>query len=237
MRLASIFSEVLGVKQVGLHDDFFELGGHSLLATQLISRVRQAFGLELGLRELFEAPTLAAFAERLQAASHTQVPPITRASREQSLPLSFAQQRLWFLDQFQPGSSVYSPPPGVAAGRGAGRGRAPAHLRGAGAPPRSPAHHLPLRRRPALPGHLRAAQFPPGRDGPVGPAGRAATSRSPAHRPARGTASLRLVQRTAVASHRAPAIAHRARAGAQHAPHRLRRLVHECAGARGGGPL
>ncbi|QSQ26379.1 non-ribosomal peptide synthase/polyketide synthase [Pyxidicoccus parkwayensis] len=118
VRLASIFSEVLGVKQVGLHDDFFELGGHSLLATQLISRVRQAFQLELSLRELFEAPTLAAFAERLQAASRSQATPITRVSREQPLPLSFAQQRLWFLDQFQPGSTVYSLPLALRLGGG-----------------------------------------------------------------------------------------------------------------------
>jgi len=112
--LAGVWSALLGVKQVGLRDDFFELGGHSLLATQLISRVREVFRIEIPLRELFNKPVLEDFAalvtELQNAGSEDKAPPLVAASREQALPLSFAQQRLWFLDQLVPESAFYNVP-------------------------------------------------------------------------------------------------------------------------------
>ncbi|MFL6253473.1 MAG: amino acid adenylation domain-containing protein, partial [Pyrinomonadaceae bacterium] len=113
--LASIWAEVLKVERVGVEDNFFDLGGHSLLAFQLVTRVRQTFRVEVLLRNLFAAPTvagLAAFIES-EARGAGQLPPlapIARASRAAGLPLSFAQQRLWFLDQLQPGSAAYNIP-------------------------------------------------------------------------------------------------------------------------------
>src|SRR6185369_10326711 len=112
--LAGLRSSVLGVPRVGVRDNFFELGGHSLLATQLVSRVREAFAVELPLRELFARPTVASFAEVVEAELRGGVkvtaPPLLPASREQELPLSYAQQRLWFLDQLAPGSLAYNIP-------------------------------------------------------------------------------------------------------------------------------
>ncbi|NVJ03449.1 non-ribosomal peptide synthetase, partial [Myxococcus sp. AM009] len=114
-KLASIFTEVLNVERVGLDGDFFELGGHSLLATQLVSRVREELQVELPLRDIFESSTVGKLAERIDASRGTaeaavRAPPLTRASRSDALPLSFAQQRLWFLDQLEPGSPFYNVP-------------------------------------------------------------------------------------------------------------------------------
>ncbi len=115
--IANIFSEVLKVNRVGALDNFFELGGHSLIATQVISRIRDQFSIELPLRELFQSPTveaLAAAAEKARMqAKGLEAPPIVPVSRDQKLPLSFAQQRLWFLDQLEPGSSSYNIPKAV----------------------------------------------------------------------------------------------------------------------------
>ncbi len=116
--LAGIFAEVLGVAGVGRMGSFFHLGGHSLLATRVVSRVREAFGVELPLRSLFEAPTVAALAAEVEhalgAGLTATLPPVERADRGGDLPLSFAQERLWFLDQLEPGSAAYNIPGAVA---------------------------------------------------------------------------------------------------------------------------
>ena len=115
-RMAGIWAEVLGVERVGAEDHFFDLGGHSLLATQLVSRVREAFRTELPLRAVFEAPTLAELARRVEALraetpGDAGAPPLVPVPRDGSpLPLSFAQQRLWFIDQLEPGSTAYHMP-------------------------------------------------------------------------------------------------------------------------------
>jgi amino acid adenylation domain-containing protein len=115
--VCGLFSQVLGVERVGVEDNFFELGGHSLLATQLVSRVREAFGVELPLRELFEEPAPSALARAVEAAlaggDTAAMEPITPAARGGELELSFAQQRLWFLDQLEPGSMAYNLPAAV----------------------------------------------------------------------------------------------------------------------------
>ncbi|HLL48448.1 MAG TPA: amino acid adenylation domain-containing protein, partial [Longimicrobiaceae bacterium] len=105
--LAEIWAEVLRRERVGAHDDFFALGGHSLMATQVISRVRDRLGAELQLRELFAASTLEAFARRVEAAMPAAPAPDPEEDSF-AFPLSFAQQRLWFLDQMAPGSTAYN---------------------------------------------------------------------------------------------------------------------------------
>lgn len=110
--MAAIWAEVLGVNKVGRNDNFFELGGHSLLATRMISRVRQAMQVDLTLRSLFESPTVAGLAEIVDASGYTAAGPastsIPLVSRDSELPLSFAQQRLWFIERLEPGSFVYN---------------------------------------------------------------------------------------------------------------------------------
>ncbi|MBV9773838.1 MAG: amino acid adenylation domain-containing protein, partial [Gemmatimonadetes bacterium] len=138
--LAEGWAEVLGVERVGVHDSFFDLGGHSLLGTRVISRVREAFGVELPLRALFEAPTVAGLAERVEEAlrpeeddepapgEHASLsarelllrkrraerrraePAIVRRTGDGPAPLSFAQQRLWLVDQLEPGNPAYHMP-------------------------------------------------------------------------------------------------------------------------------
>src|SRR4051812_44206578 len=112
--LAGIWAELLGVERVGASDDFFELGGHSLLATRVTSRLRETLGVELPLLELFEAPKLADLAARVEAARRSAplapAPPLLPAPREGDLPLSFAQERLWLIDQLEPGSPRYNVP-------------------------------------------------------------------------------------------------------------------------------
>ncbi|WP_164003053.1 non-ribosomal peptide synthetase, partial [Pyxidicoccus caerfyrddinensis] len=112
--LASLWAGLLRMEKISVEDDFFALGGHSLLATQVISRIRSTFGVELQLRALFEAPTLAGLAARIDSARESAhglvAPAIVPVPRTGPLPLSFAQQRLWFIDQLEPGGSSYSIP-------------------------------------------------------------------------------------------------------------------------------
>jgi natural product biosynthesis luciferase-like monooxygenase protein/amino acid adenylation domain-containing protein len=111
--VAGLFSELLGVERVGAHDDFFALGGHSLLASRLASRVRDRFGAELPLRALFESPTPAGLARLVapESAERTGArPPLQPAPPGTERPLSFGQQRLWFLDRMEPGSPAYNVP-------------------------------------------------------------------------------------------------------------------------------
>jgi amino acid adenylation domain-containing protein/non-ribosomal peptide synthase protein (TIGR01720 family) len=127
-KLTAIWALVLGLDRVSIYDNFFELGGHSLLATQLIAKVHEAFQVQLPLRSLFELPTIASFSEQIYqiqnsgaAPQEPAIVPLSRQSRRVTLssltgttddslafPASFAQQRLWFLDQLEPGSSKYN---------------------------------------------------------------------------------------------------------------------------------
>ncbi|HEX8275250.1 MAG TPA: amino acid adenylation domain-containing protein [Longimicrobiaceae bacterium] len=112
--LAAAWEEVLGVEGVGAGDDFFALGGHSLLAARVVSRLRDAFGAEVPLRALFEAPVLADLAERvddvLREGAGVRVPPVVPVPRGGPLPASFGQRRLWLVDRLQPGSPAYNVP-------------------------------------------------------------------------------------------------------------------------------
>ena len=112
--VAAVFAELLEVPEVGAFDDFFALGGHSLLATRVVSRLGRTFGVEVPLRALFEAPTVAALAVRLveqrRSEAGTALPPVEPVARDVDLPLSFAQQRLWIVDRLQPGTPFYNIP-------------------------------------------------------------------------------------------------------------------------------
>jgi acyl carrier protein len=115
--LVGIWKDVLGVNRISIYDNFFELGGHSLLATQAVSRVRKCFQVEIPLQSIFEWPTVAQLAsgieEQLKVAQGQRIPSITPAAHDGKAPLSFAQQRLWFLDQLKPNNSAYNVPAAV----------------------------------------------------------------------------------------------------------------------------
>ncbi|MHC2831689.1 amino acid adenylation domain-containing protein [Bacillus sp. F9_6S_D1_P_5] len=112
--VASIWSEVLGMEHIGIQDSFFELGGHSLLATQVAFRLQDAFQIELSVRELFEYSTVETLVERIvqlrQRGPKRDLPPLKRVERGKPLPLSYAQQRLWFIDQLEGASALYNIP-------------------------------------------------------------------------------------------------------------------------------
>ncbi len=110
--VAAVYAEVLGIERVGLDDDFFELGGNSLVATQVVTRVGAALDVRLGVRELFEASTVAALAARAgdTAQRGTGVPALGSVARPASIPLSLAQQRMWFLNRFDATTAVYNLP-------------------------------------------------------------------------------------------------------------------------------
>ncbi|MBN3876527.1 amino acid adenylation domain-containing protein [Nostoc sp.] len=112
--LTQIWTQALKVDQVGIYNNFFELGGHSLLATQLVSRIRNIFKVELPLREFFARKTVAELAQVIRQLQQQNLelvsPPILPRAENAELPLSYAQQRLWFLDQFEPNSAIYNIP-------------------------------------------------------------------------------------------------------------------------------
>ncbi|MGQ0556749.1 MAG: amino acid adenylation domain-containing protein [Nitrospiraceae bacterium] len=113
--LAELWKSVLQVPEAGIHDHFFEQGGHSLLATQLVSRIRELFEVDVSLSALFERPTIAALAEEVARLRQKDqqapvMPPITPVPRDQPLPLSYSQQRMWLMYQLAPESTAYNMP-------------------------------------------------------------------------------------------------------------------------------
>ncbi|MFO0758290.1 MAG: amino acid adenylation domain-containing protein, partial [Byssovorax sp.] len=112
--LTGIWIDVFGKARIGVHESFTDLGGHSLLAIQIIARARDAFQVDIPLRAIFESPTIAALGAKIEGALREGqgliVPPITRAPRGRPLPLSFAQERLWFLASLEPESPFYNVP-------------------------------------------------------------------------------------------------------------------------------
>jgi amino acid adenylation domain-containing protein len=112
--LADIWQQVLGRKRIGIHENFYDIGGHSLTATQIVSRAREAFQVEIPLREMFESPTIAGqsvvIGKLMRQSAGLDLPPIKPAEPSLHSPLSFAQSRLWFLDQLAPEANFYNIP-------------------------------------------------------------------------------------------------------------------------------
>ena len=115
--VAGIWEEVLGLSEIGIDESFFEAGGHSLLATQVVTRINEALGVEVGVRDLFEYPTVREIGSKIENTLRrdetTEQQPITRVRRDQPLQLSFAQERFYFLEMLQPGTAVYHMPAAV----------------------------------------------------------------------------------------------------------------------------
>ena len=239
--LAAIWAHVLGVPRVGREDSFFALGGHSLLATRMVSRVRGKLGVELPLRTLFERPRLADLAEAVESARSAGERPgatgLRRVERTGPLPLSFAQARLWFLDQLSPGSAVYNiPSPLSLVGNLDAR-----VLRGALT--EVVRRHEALRTTfPSVDGEPRQAIAPAG---PV-PLPVSRPRSSPRGRPNLGSGlphgagcrvAVRSQRRAALPDGAAEARPRAARPAADPASHRLGRLVNGDPAARAGGPV
>ena len=112
--LVSIWSNVLGIKSVSIHDNFFVMGGHSLKVMQVMARVRDSFSIDLPLQTLFREPTIAGLSREIESAYQNQqgyqIPPIVPTELSTYEPVSFAQQRMWFLQQFEPNSATYNIP-------------------------------------------------------------------------------------------------------------------------------
>ncbi|TKI85620.1 thioester reductase, partial [Bacillus wiedmannii] len=112
--IVSVWSQVLGIKNISVQASFFEIGGHSLLATRVVSRLQEIFQIELPVRELFEYTTVESLAKRLEQLrkgdKKREIPPLIPMERGEAIPLSYAQQRLWFIDQFTPNSALYNMP-------------------------------------------------------------------------------------------------------------------------------
>ncbi|NTW45340.1 MAG: amino acid adenylation domain-containing protein, partial [Anaerolineaceae bacterium] len=112
--MVSIWEDILGRTGVGIQDNFFELGGHSLLATQLASRIRDTFEVDIPLKDIFAHPSISDLADAIKsnkkAGEFSKMPPLDVQSRDDEIPLSFSQQRLWFLDQLSPGNIFYNIP-------------------------------------------------------------------------------------------------------------------------------
>ncbi|HCF52247.1 MAG TPA: non-ribosomal peptide synthetase, partial [Bacillus sp. (in: Bacteria)] len=110
--IASVWSQVLGTENIGIQDSFFERGGHSLLATQIVSRLQEMFQIKIPLRELFKHDTVEALAKRVDQLrkedKKREVAPLVPMKREEVIPLSYAQKRLWFIDQLMPNSAMYN---------------------------------------------------------------------------------------------------------------------------------
>jgi acyl carrier protein len=110
-KIAQIWKQVLNIPFLSIEDNFFELGGHSLVATQVISRIRETYGIETSLRDLFQAPTIAQFSQLIEvnnsqlSSASSLIQPIERT---EDLPLSFAQSRLWFIDQYEGANALYN---------------------------------------------------------------------------------------------------------------------------------
>uniref|UniRef100_UPI000ADFB8FA non-ribosomal peptide synthetase n=1 Tax=Rhodococcus marinonascens TaxID=38311 RepID=UPI000ADFB8FA len=108
--LASIFADLLDASRIGVHDSFFDLGGNSLVATRLVARVNAALGSQIGVREIFDAPTVAALATRVESdtGNRAERPQLVAGERPARLPVSLAQKRMWFINQFDPDSAAYN---------------------------------------------------------------------------------------------------------------------------------